>query len=157
MDDVPKKRSTKTKRSGSAEPEQIKLKKTKLSKTELGIIGKFATESTLYYKPSFMFMVGKGLLFKLHGEYKLYKVVYKPFIIAVAPEIFPIFLDEILERHAVQKPPKAKEELKTVETPKNFKKKLKMAKLEVLFQTGITDLEGLQSQAQHCETVLQKI
>ena len=59
----------KTKWRGSVDPISIKSKLTKLTRTGSKIVGKFVTESSIYYKPSFMIVAGKDPLFKIRADY----------------------------------------------------------------------------------------
>lgn len=94
----------------------------------------------MYYKPAIMFMLAKHELFRLRGEYKITKVWYKPFVKSAAPELFLIYLDEVCSKRSVYNPLDVQETKENIKIPKKFAKNLKQAKLEVLFESGVTDL-----------------
>lgn len=138
-----KKTAEKFKRSDSAEPEQIKSKRPKLTKTSIGVIGSFSTESTIYYQPYFMFVAGRDPLFKIRDDYTIPKVIYKPFLCKTAPELFEYYHDQVFLQYDMQTPHKKEEEEQKFQLPKGFQKTLKKSKIQVLFDSGVTDLHQL--------------
>lgn len=143
MENIPsKKKPSKFKRSESAETELSTSKRTKLTRSKSGIYGAFRTESTIYYIPYFMFVVGKDLLFRIRPDYQIPVVPYKPFLPRLEPLLFDIKLSNIYEQYGIQLHGEEKKDDTQVQV-QHFRRDLKLAKIELLFEQGIEDLDQI--------------